>query len=323
MSNFYSGKNILVTGAAGITGQAVVRRLLQEGAFVRAAVYNNRKLDLSHPNLSVEKFDLMDHSQCMKALEGIDICINLVAYIRGAKGQTDSKNHLDLVRNNLFTSINMIDAAVRSKIDRFGFVGSSTMYPDVSHPVNEDEAFNDIPHTVYRGVGWMKRYCEQVIQYYQDISPVNFAVTRTTAIYGPFDAFDDNGHVIPQLILKADSGMNPFEVWGDGNQIRDFVYVDDVVDGLLTVVEKNPNARPYNVASGKATTVRELVETITDLYGYSPKFEYDTTKPSMIPVRLVDTSRIKNELDWSSKVDLRTGLQKTIDWYKDNRGLYK
>ena len=317
---FYTGKKVLVTGAAGITGHAAVKRLLDEGAFVRATVFENRKLNIEdHSNLEVVKADLMNHADCMRVLEGIDVVFNFVAFIRGAKGQTEYGNALDLVRNNLFTSINMIDAAVRSKTPLFGFIGSSTMYPDVSHPVNEDEAYDSNPHTLYRGVGWMKRYVEQVIRYYQDISETKFGVVRTTAIYGPHDAFNENGHAIPQLILKADSGMNPFEVWGDGSQMRDFIYVDDVVDAVMTVVEKAPTGRPYNAATGHGTTVTELVETITDIYGYKPEFNYDVTKPTMIPIRLVDVSRIKNELGWVAKHDLRSGLEKTIEWYKNNK----
>ena len=316
--SFYKNKNVLVTGAAGITGHAAVKRLLDEGAYVRAVV-NNRELKITNKNLEITKLDLMNHEDCMKSLNGMDICFNFVAFIRGAKGQTDSKNSLDLVRNNLFPSINMFDAAVRSKLDRFGFIGSSTMYPDVSHPVKEEEAYDFEPHKLYRGVGWMKRYSEKVIQYYNDISKTNFGVIRTTAIFGPHDAFNENGHAIPQLILKADSGMNPFEVWGDGTQTRDFIYVDDVVDALMEVVEKAPNSRPYNVATGKGTTVTELVDTITDIYGYKPVFEYDLTKPTMIPTRLVDVTRIKNEIGWVSKTSLREGLEKTISWYKENK----
>ena len=317
--SFYKGKKVLVTGAAGITGQAAIRRLLDEGAYVRATIYKNRTIEIDHPNLEIVQCDLMKHEDCMKVLEGMDVCFNFVAFIRGAKGQTEYSNALDLVRNNLFTSINMIDAAVRSKLDRFGFVGSSTMYPDVSHPVNEDEAFDSNPHKLYRGVGWMKRYVEKVIEYYQDISETKFGMVRTTAIYGPYDAFNENGHAIPQLIMKADSGMNPFEVWGDGSQMRDFIYVDDVVDAVMTVVEKAPTGRSYNAATGVGTTVTELVETITDIYGYSPEFNYDTTKPTMIPIRLVDVSRIKDELGWEAKTSLKEGLEKTIKWYKDNK----
>jgi GDP-L-fucose synthase len=318
--SFYTGKKVLVTGAAGITGHAAVKRLLEEGAHVRATVFSNRGLNIEpHTNLEVVKCDLMKHEDCMMVLKDIDVVFNFVAFIRGAKGQTEYGNALDLVRNNLFTSINMIDAAVRSKTALFGFIGSSTMYPDVSHPVNEDEAYNSEPHTLYRGVGWMKRYVEQVIRYYQDISETKFGVVRTTAIYGPHDAFNENGHAIPQLILKADSGMNPFEVWGDGSQMRDFIYVDDVVDAVMTVVEKAPTGRPYNAATGKGTTVTELVETITDIYGYKPEFNYDITKPTMIPIRLVDVSRIKDEIGWEAKHDLKSGLQKTIEWYKNNK----
>jgi GDP-L-fucose synthase len=317
---FYTGKNVLVTGAAGITGHAAVKRLLAEGANVRATVYSNRGLKIDpQPNLEVVKCDLMKHEDCMMVLKDIDVVFNFVAFIRGAKGQTEYGNALDLVRNNLFTSINMIDAAVRSKTPLFGFIGSSTMYPDVSHPVNEDEAYDAEPHKLYRGVGWMKRYVEQVIRYYQDISETKFGVVRTTAIYGPHDAFNENGHAIPQLILKADAGMNPFEVWGDGTQTRDFIYVDDVVDAVMTVVEKAPTGRPYNASTGKGTTVTELVETITDVYGYKPEFNYDTTKPTMIPVRLVDVSRIKDEVGWEAKTSLKEGLEKTIEWYKNNK----
>jgi len=318
--SFYSGKNVLITGAAGITGHAAVKRLLDEGANVRATVYKNRSLNIAdHPNLEIVQCDLMNHEDCMRILKEIDVVFNFVAFIRGAKGQTEYKNAFDLVRNNLFTSMNMIDAAVKMKTPLFGFVGSSTMYPDVSHAVDEDEAFDSNPHKLYRGVGWMKRYIEKVIEYYQDISDTKFGMIRTTAIYGPHDSFNEHGHVIPQLIMKADSGMNPFEVWGDGSQMRDFIYVDDVVDAVMTVIEKAPTGRPYNAATGKGTTITELVKTITDIYGYEPEFNYDVTKPTMIPIRLVDVSRIKNELNWEAKTSLRKGLEQTIEWYKNSK----
>lgn len=320
--SYYSGKNILITGAAGIAGQSAVKRLLDEGAFVRASVYKNKKFNIEHKNLEVIKYDFMEHDQCMQAIKDMDICLNFAAYIKGSKGHSDPNNFLDYVRYNLNLSINMFDVAVKSKIDRFGFVGSSTMYPDVSHPVSEDEGFDGEPHVAYRGVGWLKRYCEQVIQYYQSISNVKFAVTRTSSIYGPNDKFDENGHVIPMLINKAESRMNPFEVWGDGTQIRDYVYVDDVVDGLLTVLEKSPNARPYNICYGKGTTVNELVSLITKNYGYEPDIKYDLSKPTMIPTRLLDGSRAKAELGWQSKISLQDGIKKTIDWYNNNKHMY-
>ena len=165
----------------------------------------------------------------------------------------------------------------------------------------------------------MKRYSEKVIEHFNDISKTKFAIVRTTAMYGPHDSFNERGHAIPQLILKADKGMNPFNVWGDGSQVRDFVFVEDVIDALLLVTEKNPTARAYNIASGTATTIKELVETITKIYGYEPQFDFDLSKPIMIPKRLVDVSRIKDKLGWTAPHTLQKGLEKTIDWYKKNK----
>ena len=315
---FYKNKNVLVTGGAGIAGHSTVKKLLDQGANVRATIYKSKKLNIpDHPNLEVVRCDLHSYKKCLEITKDMDVVFNLVAYIRGAKSQTDAP--IDLVRNNIVPAVNMMDASVKNKVDRFGFIGSSTMYPDVSYPVKETEAFDTEPHHCYTGVGWMKRYSEKVIEHFNDISKTKFAIVRTTAMYGPHDSFNERGHAIPQLILKADKGMNPFNVWGDGSQVRDFVFVEDVIDALLLVTEKNPTARAYNIASGTPTTIKELVETITKIYGYEPQFDFDLSKPIMIPKRLVDVSRIKDELGWTAPHTLEKGLEKTIDWYKKNK----
>ena len=313
----YNNKNVLVTGAAGISGHSMVKRLLDEGSFVRATVYTKRKLNLpKHKNLEIIKADLNSHIKCLDVTRDMDFVFNFVAFIRGAEGQVE--NQVNLVRNNVVPTINMLDACVKSKVDKVGFIGSSTMYPDADYPVKEDEGFVGNPHPAYFGVAWMKRYAEIVCNHFNNITDTKFSIIRTTAMYGPHDNFNDRGHVIPQLIMKADSGMNPFEIWGDGTQVRDFTYVDDVMDALLLVTEKS-NGRAYNVATGTPTTVTELVETITDIYGYKPEFKYDLTKPIMVSKRVVDVSKIYEELNWKTKHTLREGLEKTIEWYKETR----
>ena len=313
----YNNKNVLVTGAAGISGHSMVKRLLDEGSYVRATVYKTRKLNLpKHKNLEIIKADLNSHNKCLDITENMDVVFNFVAFIFGVKGQVE--NQVDLVRNNVVPTINMLDACVKSKVDKVGFIGSSTMYPDVDYPVKEEEGFVGNPHPAYFGVAWMKRYAEIVCNHFNNITDTKFSIIRTTAMYGPHDNFNDRGHVIPQLIMKADSGMNPFEIWGDGSQVRDFTYVDDVIDALLLVTEKS-NGTPYNVATGVPTNVTELVEIITDIYGYKPKFKYDLTKPTMVSKRVVDVTKIYEELNWKTKHTLRGGLKKTIEWYKENK----
>lgn len=311
-------KTILITGAAGIAGQAAVRECLDRGFSVRAVIFNSRKLDLKNKNLEIVQTDLEIYENCLKVLDGIDVCLHFAAYIKGAKGQSDATNFSSLVRKNLTLTINMLSAVVEKKILALGFIGSSTMYPDTSDSVTEDQAFEKNPHDVYRGVGNMKRYCENVIQYYGDISKVKFGIIRTTAMYGPFDSFNDNGHVIPQLIMRASRKPKIFDVWGDGKQIRDFVYVDDAIEGLMHVLENGKNCRPYNIATGNDVSVRELAKLVTDEFDYSPEMKFDHSKPSMIPIRRVSVERIRKELGWSSKVNISTGIKKTCDWYKRN-----
>ena len=308
----FKGKNVLVTGAAGLAGSAAVLRLLDEGSNVRATIFNSRKLNFEHKNLDVIKCDLHSYQSCLDVTSDIDIVLNFVAYIRGAKGQVDSPT--SLVRNNVNPTINMIDAATASGVDRFGFVGSSTSYPPSDTPILESQGFDDEPYPCYEGVGWMKRYSEKVCQYFHKNSNTKFAMIRTTAIYGPRDNFNERGHVIPQLILKADRRDDPFEVWGDGTQVRDFIYVDDLVDGLLYMVEHHAVADPVNIATGIPTNVKTLVKTITDAYEYQPEFYFDKTKPTMIPTRLVDVTKAR-ELGWEAQVGLRAGIIKTTEWF--------
>ncbi len=316
---FYTGKNVLVAGAGGISGHAAVRRLIKEGANIRATIHSQDTYDIVDPQIKeVMKVDFLSMEDCEKAVKDMDIVINCVAYIRGAKGQTASP--MPLVRGNLFPFMNLVEAACLTGVDRFSFVGSSTAYPDAGYPIKESECFNGTPHKCYRGVGWMKRYTEQVCKYYQTISKTRFGMVRTAALYGPNDAFDTaKNHVVPDLIMRAFRREDPFVVWGDGTQVRDYVYIDDLMDGLLLTLEIYPFADPINIATGVKTTISELVEIITRLSGYSPKIVYDTTKPTMIPYRMLDIFKADEILRWKSKTDLETGMQKTIDWYKENK----
>jgi len=314
---FYTGKNILVTGGAGIIGHTAINRLLQEGAYIRTTEYTTRKIGITDKNLEIIKCDLHSYEQCLEVTSDMDVVINLAALTRGAKGQNSDPTAL--IRNNVNPTMNMIDAACKSGVEIFGFVGSSTAYPDVDYPAIESEGHTGEPHACYEGVGWMNRYCERVCMYFHNLTKTKFAMIRTSSVYGPHDTFDpERCHVIPHLILKAHYRQNPYYVWGDGNQIRDFVYVEDVVDGMLETIIKHPNADPINIATGQPTTIRELACLITEIFNHRPEFFFDTSKLTMIPVQLIDVSKSSSLLSWSSKTSLRDGLEKTISWFEKN-----
>jgi GDP-L-fucose synthase len=194
------------------------------------------------------------------------------------------------------------------------------MYPDVNYPVKEEEAFSGEPFKGYEGVGWVKRFCEKAFTYYHNVTSTKFAFVRTTAVYGPHDNFDsDKLHVIPATIKKGISKEDPFIVWGDGTAVRDFVYVDDFIDGIFEVIRKEIWNDPINIATGTETTIQQMVETVIDLCNYYPKIIYDSSKPTAIPYRMLNVEKAKRMLGWTPKTNLVNGLYKTINWYKNEK----
>ena len=311
--SIFKDKKVLVTGAAGLCGTAAVNRLLKMGdCSIIGTTYTRRDLNIENSNLNLVKLDLMSYDNCKKVMEGVDIVIHCAAFSGGAGLQDEYQ--IDLFRNNVIMSSNLISIAAKSKVELFGYIGSSTMYPNVAYPVKESEGYDLDPYDFYMGVGWLKRYMEKVLQHFQSITDTNFAIVRPMAVFGENDNFNERGHVIPQLIMKPNKSMNPFRVWGDGSQVRDFLYVEDLIDGLFFVMENDPTANAYNVSSGHSVTIKELTKMIVDIYGYNPEFEYDITKPTAIPARQIDITKIK-KLGWTPTYSLRAGLVKTINWY--------
>jgi GDP-L-fucose synthase len=314
--SFYTNKKVLVAGAGGFCGHAIVKKLLEDNAIVYAGV--RRSYDIQHKNLTLVNYDFSSKKECLLAAKGMDVIIDSVAQLRGAAGLTE--NPIPYICGNLFPAIALAEASAEMGVDRFGAIGSTTMYPESDLPVKESEAFDSIPHGLYFGFGVTKRYSEQIYSYFQSVSNTKFGIIRASSIYGPHDYFDfSKNHVVPDIIMRADKRENPFVIWGDGTQIRDFIYVNDMVDGLLLTIEKYATADPINIASGRDTTIRELVETISDLMGYNPQLEYNLTKPTMVPIRRVDISKAKEAIGWQPKFDLRESLKITIDWYMENK----
>ncbi len=317
----FDKRNVLVTGAAGLTGNEAVKQLLDRGAYVRATIFNNpdykhRELNISHPNLEVVPCDLMSYEDAQRVVQDMDMVVNCAAFICGAKGQTE--NPWQLIRKNLVPYINIIEAACVVGVDRFAFIGSSTMYPDRgSEPLEESEAFLGDPPLCYEGFGWMKRYCEKVCRHFHAVTKTKFALIRTSAIYGPHASFDPlKCHVVPATILKAHGKIDPFPIWGNGKQERDFIYVSDLIEGLLLTMKRHAEADPVNIGTGTGSSINELVRVVLKEYGYYPRLEYHADKPDMSPVRILNTSKSQDILGWKSKVSLEAGVAKTVSWYK-------
>jgi len=309
---------VLITGGSGIAGQNLTRELLKRGADVTTTVHN-KGLSNINKDLKTVFCDFMNIDECRKTINDYDIVLNCAAFIRGAKAQAKNNVQLELVRNNIFMALNIITASVENEIPKFGFIGSSTMYPETTYPVEEDEAFDGVPWKGYRGVGWMKRYIEQVCNFYQDISNTKFAIGRTTALYGPYDNFDPElCHVIPATIVKAANKDNPFKIWGDGNEQRNFIYIEDFVDGFLKLVELYAEADPINISSQEISIVNDVVKYSIESANYNPTIEH-IDGPKMIPYRVVSTKKAEKILNWKTSTSLKDGIFKTFEWYNNNK----
>jgi GDP-L-fucose synthase len=153
--------------------------------------------------------------------------------------------------------------------------------------------------------------------------PMTTIVLRPTNVYGPRDDFEfATSHVIPALVRKTIERWDPIEVWGDGSEVRDVIYVDDMVEAMVLAAARLERYAAINIGLGKGYSVRELLSLILELDGYgAAKITYDPSKPTMIPLRLVDTSKAQSLLGFRARTDVREGLRRTIDWYRSSRKL--
>jgi GDP-L-fucose synthase len=316
MNNFYTGKTVAVAGGSGFIGTHYIRKLLEYGANVVTHTHV-RPLQIKDDRIKViEHLDLEKLEDCMALVDGADYVVHAGGRIcHPASVPTD----IQVSIQNIKVTGNLLDASDKCGVKGFLDLNSSTGYPDIREPLKEEEFWTDEPHSKYYGYGWMRRYREKLMDHVSRFSDMKIALARGTAIYGPNDNFDlKTCHVVPALIKRVLSEENPFEVWGSPDVVRDFLYVEDVVRAGLLVLEKGESMKPYNVGSGEAITVGDIVDAILKATGKTPEVFYDSSKPTTIPFRMVSTERLESELGFEKQYTFEQGIAETVKWYKEN-----
>ena len=229
------------------------------------------------------------------------------------------------VTPNIIMNSQMLEAACNAKIKKFVWLSSNAAYPPTGdRPVKEEEMFNGDPYDVYFGVGWMKRYTEILCRLYSEKLKDKMAtvVLRPSNIYGPCDDFDfATSHMMAATTRKVVERHSPIEVWGTGDDIRDLIYIDDFVESLILAAEKINTYDPINIGFGEGHSVKEILKILFELENWkNPIVKFNTTKPSMIPVRLIDTTKAERVLGFKARIDIREGIRRTVEWYKSNSG---
>jgi GDP-L-fucose synthase len=315
----YKDANILVTGGTGFVGVNLIMRLLSLGSKVRATLHRKDPV-IKDNQIEYIKVDLTKSENCRKAVAGMDYVFMCAANTSGAAVM--EKTPLVHLTPNLMMNVLMLEASYEAGVKKFLFISSNTVYPVTDHPAAENDVTNEF-YNKYFIVAWMKRFSEIMCEMYATKikKPMTTIVLRPANIYGPYDDFEwETSHVLPALIRRVVERHNPMVIWGDGTDIKDFIYVDDMIDGMVLAMEKLDHFDFINIASGKQYVLKDLINLMLSIDGYKDSVvKFDTSKPVMIPKRLIDPRKAKEVLGFEVKTPIEEGLRKTITWYRSSR----
>ena len=315
--NFFSGKKVLVAGAAGFVGSHLTQRLVNSGAIVRGTLHKSPP-QLDTNGVEYIKTNLETASDCELATKNIDYVFMCAANSSGAEVMT--KTPLVHLTPNVIMNSQMLAASYANHVKKFCFISSNTVYPLTDFAVSEDDVTGDF-FEKYFIVGCMKRFSELMCEMYATkiSKPMPTLIVRPGNLYGPLDKYKKHeSKVIAALIRRACERENPFEVWGDGQDIKDFLYIDDFIDALLETFAKSGDFDVFNIASGVPVTIKEVLKDIIQIsQNQDIEVKFDTSKPTMIPIRMIDISKIKKEISWKPKISIYDGLKQTYEWYSE------
>ena len=260
---------------------------------------------------------------CEKAVKDTDIVIHLAGHVGGIG--FNQKYPGTLFYDNIMMGAQLMEAARRAKVEKFVQIGTVCSYPKFTPPpFREEDLWNGYPEETNAPYGIAKKSLLVMAQAYRQQYGMNIIYLLPVNLFGPKDNFNlESSHVIPALIRKfvdaAEKGEKEVEVWGTGQASREFLYVEDAAEGIIMATEKYDKAEPVNLGTGREITIKDLVILIAHLTNFGGQIVWDTSKPDGQPRRCLDTTRAKREFGFESKTSFVSGLQKTIEWYKQTR----
>jgi len=321
-STFWKNKRVIVTGGGGFLGSFVVEELKERGA---TDIFIPRKKD----------YDLTDHDAIARlyedSLKNADpkkvVVIHLAANVGGIGANRE--HPAEFFYDNLMMGVELMHQAWKRGVDKFVATGTVCAYPKFTPvPFKEDDLWIGYPEETNAPYGLAKKMMLVQAQSYRRQYGFNSIFLLPVNLYGPRDNFNlQTSHVIPALIRKAveagERGDKELQVWGDGSPTREFLYVEDAADGLITAAEKYDGDQPVNLGSGVEISIKDLSEMIVKMTGFAGKLAWQTDKPNGQPRRGLDVSRAKELFGWGAQISFEEGMRRTIDWFKANRDKIK
>ena len=319
-NGFWPGRRVLVTGGASFIGSGIADLLIDRGANVRvvddltSGRLENIRGHLATGKIEFMQADLREPGVTRAAMQGIDTVFHLAAD-HGGRGYVDL--HQAGPASNFFLDGLVFAEALKAGAEKVVFASSGCVYPnslqsDTTKEVYLTEDLTKGANEADNTYGWAKLMGEFTLQAYAKEGKLKAASCRYFTVYGPRGV---ENHAVIAMIARAFIGQNPFEVWGDGTQIRNWTYIDDIVAGTILAAEKIDDGTPVNLGTMERVRVLDAVKMVFDLTGYKAEIKLRPDMPTGPLNRVADNSRAKKLLGWEPQVPFRDGLKRTVEWY--------
>jgi GDP-L-fucose synthase len=311
MTDALIAKKILITGGAGFLGSHVVEALRAIGC-KNLFVVRSREYNLRDPAETARLFTDIEP----------EVVIHLAALVGGIGANRESPGRF--FYDNLMMGAELIEQARRHRLEKVVAIGTVCAYPKFTPvPFREENLWDGYPEETNAPYGIAKKMLLVQAQAYRQQYGLNSIYLLPVNLYGPGDSFDPGkSHVIPALIKKCvdaiHTGSDHIEVWGTGSASREFLYVEDCARAIVQATQHYDKPEPVNIGSGREISIRELAEQIRELSGFHGEIRWDPSKPDGQPRRCLEVSKAEREFGFRAQTDFRAGLQKTIEWYRDN-----
>jgi GDP-D-mannose 3',5'-epimerase len=314
-------KKTVITGAGGFIGGHLVKELIRQGHNIRAV--DIKQLDEWY-QISDEAenlvLDLRLRENCDKAVMGCNEVFNLAADM-GGMGFIENNKAACMI--SVLINTHLLIASHKYGIERFFYSSSACVYngdkqTDPDNPgLKESDAY---PALAEDGYGWEKLFSERMCRHFSEDFGLSTRVARFHNVYGPFGTYDGGREKAPaaicrKVILAGISGKNEIVIWGDGHQTRSFMYIDDCIKGIQSIMYSNID-EPINLGSSEMVSINELVSIVEEIAGYKLKRIYDLNAPKGVRGRNSDNTLIKQYLGWEPSIPLRKGMKETYNWIR-------
>ena len=306
---------VLVAGANGMVGSAIVRNLESKG-YTNIIKGTRGDVDFTNQEETERYF-------CSEEPEYVFVA---AAKVGGIMANNTYKGQF--LYENLMIQSNIIHQSYNFGVKKLLFLGSSCIYPKfATQPIAEDQLMTGALEPTNDAYAIAKIAGIKMCQSYREQYGFNAISLMPTNLYGPNDNFDlVTSHVLPAMIAKFHEALNhsdyyEVKLWGDGSAMREFLHVDDLAEACYVCMKHYEDSEHVNVGTGEDVTIKELAETIANIVGYTRDINWDTTKPNGTPRKVLNVDKVKS-LGWKPSISLEDGIRSTYEWYKENQTTY-